>query len=206
MASANSTRDLIIQAGIEAIPYVGGSLSTLYFGRKQEKRFARLEKFYVEIKEQIESTEANLADVSLHDPDDLELLIESLNEKVEVETREKKVLLLRNFLLTTLKDPVNNDFDVRKHFLDTLSPISVLECELLCFLFQDNKQLQIRQINKPNTSPYLIFAAINKLRSYGFIESRRGSFQLNGEQDENLDDIVSVSDLGIQFCEYVKIA
>jgi hypothetical protein len=206
MASANSTRNLIIQAGIEAIPYVGGSLSTLYFGSKQEKRFARLEKFYFEIKEQIESTKAELADVSLHNSEDLGLLLESLNEKVEVETREQKVLLLKNFLLTTLKDPVNNDFDVRKHFLDTLSVISVLECELMGCLVQDNKKIQIRHIIKPNTSPYMIFAAINNLRSYGFLESRRGSFQLNGEQDENLDDIVFVSDLGIQFCDYVKIA
>ena len=200
-----SDRDLILQAAIEFIPTVGGSLSTLYFGGKQEKRLKRLENFFNELKEQIVSTQAELADVSLHDSDELRLLMESLIEKVEVETREQKVRLLKEFLLTTLKYPVNSNFDVCEHFLDTLFAMSVLECELLGFLSQDNKKIQIRQISKPNTSPYMVFAAINKLRSYGFIESRRGSFQLNGVQDENLDDIIFVSELGVQFCEYVKI-
>lgn len=201
-----SDRDLILQAAIELIPTVGGSLSTLYFGGKQEKRLKRLEEFFNALKEQVMSTQAELADVSLHDPDELRFLLESLFEKVEVETREQKVRLLKEFLLTTLKYPVNSNFDVREHFLETLFAMSVFECELLGFLFQNNTKIQIRGISKPNASPYMVFAAINKLRSYGFIESRRGSFQLNGEQDENLDDIIFVSELGIQFCEYVKIA
>jgi hypothetical protein len=201
-----SDRDLIIQALMEFIPTVGEPLSTLYFGGKQEKRLKRLEKFFNDLKEQVTLTQAKFADISLHDPDELRLLLESLFEKVETETREKKVRLLKEFLLTTLKDPVDSNFDVREHFLDTLFVMSVFECELLGFLFQDRKKIQIRSISKPNASPYMVFAAINKLRSYGFIESRRGSFQFNGEQDENLDDIIFVSDLGIQFCEYVKIA
>jgi hypothetical protein len=198
-------RELILQAAMELIPTIGGSLSTLYFGGKQEKRLKRLEKFLSELIEQVTSTQAELADLSLHDSDELRFLLESLFEKVEVETREQKVRLLKEFLLTTLQYPVNSNFDMREHFLDTLSAMSVFECELLGFLFQDSKKIQIRQISKSNASPYMVFAAVNKLRSYGFIESRRGSFQLNGEQDENLDDIIFVSELGIQFCEYVKI-
>jgi hypothetical protein len=206
MVWSPSERDLVLQAAIELIPHVGGSLSTIYFGGKQEKRLKRLEKFLSELQEQVISTQTELANVSLHDPDELRFLLESLFQKVEVETREQKVRLLKEFLLTTLQDPVNSTFDVREHFLDTLSTMSVFECELLGFLFQEFKKIQIRQISKPNASPYMVFAAINKLRSYGFIESRRGSFQLNGEQDENLDDIIFVSELGIQFCRYVKIA
>jgi hypothetical protein len=201
-----SDRDLILQAAIELIPTVGGSLSTLYFGGKQEKRLKRLEEFFSTLKEQVMSTQTELADVSLHDPDELRFLLESLFEKVEVETREQKVRLLKEFLLTTLKYPVNSNFDVREHFLETLFAMSVFECELLGFLFQNKIKIRIREMSKPNASPYMVFAAINKLRSYGFIESRRGSFQFNGEQDENLDDIIFVSELGIQFCEYVKIA
>ena len=44
--SAIEQRDLVIQAGMQAIPYVGSSLATLYFGRKQDLRFKRLETFY----------------------------------------------------------------------------------------------------------------------------------------------------------------
>lgn len=39
-------KDIVIEAIIQTIPYVGGALSTLYFGHKQEKRFKRLETFY----------------------------------------------------------------------------------------------------------------------------------------------------------------
>jgi hypothetical protein len=90
MALKPSDRDLILQAAMELIPTIGGSLSTLYFGSKQEKRLKRLENFFNDLKEQVMSTKAELADVSLHDPDELRLLLESLFEKVEVETRERK--------------------------------------------------------------------------------------------------------------------
>jgi len=43
-----------IQAAIQAIPYVGSSIATLYFGYKQEIRFKRLETFYKSISNEIE--------------------------------------------------------------------------------------------------------------------------------------------------------
>ena len=46
-------RDLAIQTGLQLIPYVGGSLCTLYFGTKQEKRFKRIESFYRELAEEL---------------------------------------------------------------------------------------------------------------------------------------------------------
>ena len=33
--------ELIVNAGLQTIPYVGGPLATLYFGYKQEKRVER---------------------------------------------------------------------------------------------------------------------------------------------------------------------
>lgn len=47
-------KEVILEALMQALPYVGGSLATLYFGHKQEKRFKRLEKFYEELKEEDE--------------------------------------------------------------------------------------------------------------------------------------------------------
>ena len=35
--------ELAVNAGLQAIPYVGGPLATLYFGYKQEQRFQRIE-------------------------------------------------------------------------------------------------------------------------------------------------------------------
>lgn len=205
MDNENPNRDLILQAGLQAIPYLGSSLSTLYFGAKQEKRFERLETFYRKIKEEIESREGTAWNITEHNQEDLINLIEQINEKVEVETREKKLCYLKNFFVNTLQKPIKNDFDERKYFLDILASMSLLECKLLAELFKLQNKCQIKQINKPEIDQYAILGAINKLRSYGFLESRRGSYQFNGQQDENLDDMVFISSFGAKFCNYVKI-
>lgn len=206
MTASSNRRELVIQAAIEAIPYVGGSLSTLYFGLKQEKRFERLESFYAEINKQIEGLKDCSLSVDGQNKDELVSLIEDLNEKVEQESRKQKITYLRNFLVTTLQNRLTNDFDERKHYLETLASMSLLECEVLALLFNRNQPLQIRQINKPGISQYAVYGAISKIRSFGYLESRRGSFQMNGQQDEYLDDLVFLSDFGKQFCQYVKIA
>ncbi|RUO38648.1 hypothetical protein CWE13_03100 [Aliidiomarina shirensis] len=206
MTDSSKKRDLLIQASIEAIPYIGGPLSTMYFGAKQEKRFERLESFYTEIKEEIE----RLKDVDLcidgQNTDELVSLIEDLNEKVEQESREQKITYLKNFLISTLQNTLTGDFDQRKHYLDTLSSMSVLECEILACLFNQEQPVQIRQISKPGVSQYVVYSAISKIRSCGYLASRRGSYQMNGQQDEYLDDLVFLSDFGKEFCQYVKIA
>lgn len=206
MTEPSKKRDLVIQACIEAIPYVGGSLSTLYFGSKQEKRFERLEAFYAEIKEQIEGLKGCGISVDSQNEDELCNIIEELNEKVESESRKQKITYLQNFLLSTLQNKLTNDFDQRTHYLDTLSSMSLLECEILAHLFNQQQPLQIRKITKPGIGQYAAYSAVNKLRSFGYIESRRGSFEMNGKQDEHLDDLVFLSDFGKQFCQYVKIA
>ncbi len=205
MSDSNSKRDIIIQAGLQAIPYIGGSLSTLYFGSKQEKRFERLVAFYKELKDEIESIKSPI-NLDAQNNDDLEAIIENINEKVETETRDEKIQLLKNFFVSTLLNPISNDFDDRKYFLEILDSMSVMECGILSFLYQNNQQVQIRSINKPGVDPYAIYSAINSLQSYGFLESRRGSYQMNGQQDEHLDDIVFVSNFGRVFCQYIKIA
>ena len=98
------------------------------------------------------------------------------------------------------------DFDERKYFLNVLTEMSVLECDILDFLYKQSQPTQIRSISKLDTDPYAIYGSINKLRSYGFIESRRGSYMMNGKQDEHLDDIVFVSGFGKKFIKYVKNA
>ena len=72
-------RDLVIQAGMQLVPYVGGSLSSLYFGAKQEKRFKRLESFYQEIAYEIEKMKDSILSVDKQDPIALEAIIESLH-------------------------------------------------------------------------------------------------------------------------------
>jgi hypothetical protein len=41
--------EIVVNAGLQMIPSVGGALSTLYFGYKQEQRFKRVEKTLKEV-------------------------------------------------------------------------------------------------------------------------------------------------------------
>ena len=47
--------ELVVNAGLQAIPYVGGPLSTLYFGYKDEQRFERIEKTLKEVAEELKN-------------------------------------------------------------------------------------------------------------------------------------------------------
>ncbi|MBL4862773.1 MAG: hypothetical protein JKY09_07140 [Crocinitomicaceae bacterium] len=196
-------KDTIIEAGLNAIPYVGGSLATLYYGSKNEKRFERLEKFYSDLKEEFEKRPNNTSNLLEHNPEDLENIISDLHDKVEKETSEEKMKYLRNFFISTIETPIRNDFDERKTFLDILNGMSVLECQLLNFLSKQKDRIQIKNLTGANI--YTLYGAVNKLISYGFLETRRGSFTMNGTQDENLDDLVFTSDYGNRFIDYIKM-
>ena len=46
--------ELAVNAGLQAIPCVGGPLATLYFGYKQEQRFQRIEQTLQEVANELE--------------------------------------------------------------------------------------------------------------------------------------------------------
>lgn len=46
--------ELVVNAGLQAIPYVGGPLATLYFGYKQEQRFQRVEQTLKEVAQELQ--------------------------------------------------------------------------------------------------------------------------------------------------------
>ena len=195
-------KDIIIRAGMTAIPHVGGSLAALYFGAKQEKRFRRLEEFYEKAQEQLSENPVDQDTFDKHNQDDLENLIEELHSRVEAESRESKRELLRNFFISTLRSPINGDFDERNSFLLALDSMSELECSLLAFLKSQTEPVQIRNLTGADT--YVLYAGVNKLVSLGFIETRRGSYTMNGMQDENLDDLVFLSGYGKRFADYIS--
>lgn len=196
-------KDIIIEAGLNAIPYVGGSLATLYYGTKNEKRFKRLENFYRDIKEELDKNPIDNSGFSNNKEEELENIITDLNDRVERETREEKRKYLKNFFISTIENQISNDFDERKTFLEVLDKMSVMECHLLSFVSKERKPVQIR--NLTGADIYVIYGAVNKLISYGFLETRRGSFMMNGAQDEKLDDLIFTSTYGKRFIEYIKM-
>ena len=200
--TSSDKRDLVIQAGMQLVPYVGGSLSSLYFGAKQEKRFKRLESFYQEVAAEIEKMKDSISSVDKQDPIALEAIIESLHEKVESEPTLEKREFFKNYFKNTLKFPVAGNFDERKYFLDALSEMTLLECELLVFIDSQPSSIEVGNIQKPSTDKYAVIGAVGRLKSRGFLVSTQGSFAVGGGVDNSLQEIVSVSYFGKSFIAF----
>lgn len=107
-------RDSVINAAMQAIPYVGGPLATLYFGHKQERRFRRIETFYNEIREEVAGMRSRIADPSRHDPGEFRAILEELHEEVESEQLESKRRYYKTYFKSTLVNPVRGNFEERK--------------------------------------------------------------------------------------------
>lgn len=192
---------LVVETGLQLVPYVGGALSTAYFGTQQEKRFKRLESFYQEFSYFITQNETTLQPIHNHDEEKLVALIEELNEKVERESTVQKRNYFKNFLLNTLSTPTNENFDERRFFLDTLSNMTLLECEILQVIKQQSEPVMVRNLEKPGTDLYAIVGCIGRLRLYGFIKLQNTNIMFNGG-DDSLNDSFVVSDFGKRFIEY----
>lgn len=200
--TSNDKRDLVIQAGMQLVPYVGGSLCSLYFGAKLEKRFKRLESFYQEIASDIEKIKDSISSVDRQDPVELEAIIESLHEKIEAEPTLEKKEFFKNYFKNTLKFPVAGNFDERKYFLDTLAEMTLLECELLAFINSQPGSLKVGDIQKPSTDKYAVVGAIGRLKSRGFLVATQDSFAIGGGADNSLEEIVYVSSFGKSFIDF----
>jgi len=200
--STTEKRDLIIQAGMQAIPCIGGSLSTLYFGVKQVKRFKRLESFYAELASEMKEIRNQFTSVDEQNRDALVAILEELNERVEGEPTEEKRQFFKNYFKNTMRKPVTTDFDKRKYFLQTLADMSFLECELLAFLSVKEEPVFVGKIQKPGADQYAIVGAVGRLKSYGFIMSFQGGFTVGEDQDNTLQERVKISGFGREFKEF----
>lgn len=191
-------KDLIIEALVQSIPYVGSALSTLYYGNKQEKRFKRLEKFYIELKDEIKSIGSKFPDISSHNPQELSAILEELNEKVETEHIEIKRKLYKDYFIKTMIHPVNGNFDERKLFLDILGALTPLQIELIIFLSQQSGAIIGSNINKPGIDKALIEGSIAQLKTYGLVVGALNSIVIGGRGNGIHENIV-LSQFGRKF-------
>jgi len=195
-------RELVLQAAIQAIPYVGSSLSTLYFGAKQERRFKRLESFYSELASEVSAISDQIASMEEQNAGALAAILEDLHEKVEAEPSQEKRRFFKSYFKNTLRHPVTTNFDERKYFLDTLAEMTFLECEMLSYLCTQSGPTAVGSIQKPNIDQYAIVGAINRLKSYGFLMAFQGSFAIGGGSDNVLKERVQVSTFGKEFRDF----
>lgn len=194
----NQEVDNKIEAGLQLIPYIGGALATLYFGRKQQREFNRISNFYIELSEELKGLKGKL---SLDNQDEAKLmtLIEKVNNKIEKEVIKEKINYFKNYFRKILVQPVKDDYDEKVFFLDSLASMSLLEIEILTFLNSRNDFIQIGVIQKPGIEQYAIFGAFGRLRNLGFLQSAGGSFSLGDKSDNYLKELVKVSPFGKEF-------
>lgn len=200
--TTSEKRDLVLQAGMQLVPHIGGAMATLYFGSKQEKRFKRLESFYQELAQEIGLIKDSIVSVDQQDPVALEAIMESLHEKVEVEPILEKREFFKNYFKNTLKSPVSSNYDERKYFLDSLAEMSLLECEILAFIKLQPQQIKVDGISKSGVDQYAIVGTIGHLKSRGFVSATQGSFTTGGFSDNSLQELVSISSHGTSFCDF----
>lgn len=198
--------EIAIQSGLQLVPYVGGALSSVYFETKNEKRFKRIESFYEELSQKIEQSEIRLPSIDQHNSDELVALFEILNEKIEREHTQQKREYFKSFTLNTLGSPLNGNFDKKRFFLETLDQMSLLECEILSFLYskqqQGNAQITVGSISKPGVEQYAIVGAIGRLKTYGFLSASTNSITIGGGDDNALQENVSLTTFGNNFVNY----
>lgn len=197
--------DNVVVFGFNLLPYIGGSLASIYTSNREKKKFERIKEFYEEISSILRDHEQSLKDLnmSIHDEDSLIYLIESIHEQVERENRDSKKRYLQNFFINTLTYPTNpRTFDKKQYYLNALSSLTELECEMLAFLFFQKNPVQIVNIQlNDNEDPYVILGRLNRLRNYGFIKILMGDQIVHG-RDNALYDLVHISEVGKDFANY----
>ena len=191
--------ELVVESGLQLIPMVGGALSSAYFGYKNEKRFKRLESFYSEFSN---LTELNPVGIDKHDQDVLVALIDQLNDKVEKEVLEEKRLFFRNFLRSSLENPTSKqNFDERRFFLETLADMTLLEIEILTFIFNSKQPVIVGTLKKPGVEQFAIVGSIARIKNYGFLTAIQNSFSVGAGHNE-LEQAVELNEFGRRFVNF----
>ena len=212
--SAKDKFDLAVQAGLQLIPGgIGGAISNIYFGLKQEKRFKRIERFYSELAEELKiihdkdlkEMRDNIDLLNNYDKEAFAFIIEDFNDNIEREFTSQKVNIFKRYLKSTLKDPVTGEnFDKRKFLLDAISAMSIIECEILGYIYNHNDFIGVQSVIKKGIDKYEILGAINRLKSLGFIITYQCFYvtdDLKGAETDFQENI-EISSLGREFCEF----
>lgn len=200
---AKDMMDLAIETGMQLIPIVGGPIATIYFGIKQTKEFKRIENFYAELANDLQKQSERIANLENQDQNGLVSLIEQLNNKVEKEHQYHKVQLYKTYMKNLLFNPITEqNYDQRKTFLDVLESLTFLELSTLLFLYdhQDMGPIAVKNFGRPGISQYALVGAVSKLKMNGLVRAVTNTLVLGG--DNSLEEMVSVTDYGLEFINF----
>lgn len=194
--------ELAIEAGMQMIPVVGGSLATLYFGNKQEKRFQRIESFYTEVAQELEKIKGSIKNIDEHNEDELSAIIEVLNDKIETEHFRVKIEMYKTYFINTMLIPVNGNYSERRLFLDIMSQLTPLQMELIVFLLKQNGEIPAGSITKPGEEQCIILGAISQLKLLGLVSAALNSITFGSQDGNSINENIKISNLGLRFNQF----
>ena len=198
----------IIEAGLNCIPYVGSIVSTLYFGRKNEMRFNRIENFYKILKDDFDIISSKVRTIENSDKEALAGIIEEINEKVERDHLESKLIQFRNCFYNSLILQTKDTYDLRKYFIHVLDQLSIFDIRLLKELSDKDQIMSVQMKNIKSGENYdQYFVSVHKLTSFGLLTSKFHGTLTPGMDFTN-NTAYLLSDTGkafIQYCMEVKV-
>lgn len=201
--------EMAILAGLSSLPYIGGGISSIYSSIKADKESQRVDKFFEVISIELERLDAELTKAlksASHDDEYLTMLIEKICRKVEREAREIKRQKFKSLFINSLINGVDShSYDFLDFFTESLDALNEIDVEILILLFNQEALVPVSAIShKQHNEPYFILASINKLRSFGFIESFTGELHI-GARDNSLHENVKISNLGKDFTRFCSL-
>lgn len=195
--------ELVIEAGIGAIPIVGGPLQTLYFGSQNEKRFKRVEQFYSDLNNDLEKMKQQIPPMdTLVNKDEFLGLIEDINSEVEKAKSQPKIDYFKSFYKNTLLTSNSSSFDTHSFFLEALINLTNLELRLLKYFFDEGPAEFKGDISVPGVSEDLVIGSLNRLADFGFLTTHLNSIVLGGPSSR-ANNGYKINQLGIQFSLFI---
>lgn len=190
--------NLAIEAGIGAIPIVGSPIQTIYFGRQNEKRFKRIERFYRDLNEDLEKIKDSIPEVFYPDRDRDQLMgiLESIHEDIEKAKNQSKRDLYKNLYKSCILEVNRTNWDREEYFVEVLSQLTPTQVQLIAYLNSKGNDFT-RGIHSPGQPQELIEGSLNMLSDLGILDKTIDSISLGSVGKQNMG--YKISSLGKEF-------
>ena len=184
--TARERADIVIEAGINLIPKVGGTLATIYFGAKNEKRLKRLEDFYRELDNHLKEIDASLPEPTQGiNRDQLTGIIESINDQMETARAQNKRDLFCRLYSTCLLNINNLSWNREEFYEETLSELDTNEIRILIWLANKEENSSTDNIKVEGMEQALVDGYLTRLTDLGLLDRTLESITIGQNQGGN---------------------
>ena len=204
----NEYGELALEGIIASIPSVGAALQTAYFGRKNEKRFKRIESFYNELSKDINKLHAQMATSEQIDSISNELsdFMEATNDIIESQSSLAKQSMLHNAFLNILNSPQSVNWSENRFFMSTVRQIDEIDLKIMSAI----KDIPANRWATPSNvelfasiDHFFAIGLLERLTNFGYLEKRLGSITMNDTQGTTIDTYYTITNLGKRFLDFM---